>query len=42
MGLAYLGEASGRGFAAIVLFPPDAGDGFVPLAHAMLSEVQVR
>lgn len=42
LGMAYVGELNDQGFAAIVVFPPDAGDGFVPLANAMLSEVQLR
>jgi hypothetical protein len=41
-GLAYLGEASGRGFAAMAVFPPDAGDGFMPQVNAIFSEVQVK
>ncbi len=41
-GLAYLGEANGRGFAVMALFPPDAGDGFMPEANAIFSEVQIQ
>ncbi|HIK43713.1 MAG TPA: hypothetical protein IGR64_02380 [Leptolyngbyaceae cyanobacterium M65_K2018_010] len=41
LGITYLGELDGHGFAAIVLFAPDAGDGFVPLANAVLSEVRM-
>ena len=42
VGVAYLGEASGQGFAAVVVLPPDAGDGFMPQANAMLAELRVR
>jgi hypothetical protein len=41
-GLAYLGEASGRGFAAMAVFPADAGDGFMPQVNALFSEVLVK
>ena len=42
IGLVYLGEASDRGFAAIAVFPPEAGDGFMPQVNAMFGEVRVR
>jgi hypothetical protein len=42
MGLVYLGEASGHGFAAIAVFPPEAGDGFMPQVNAMFGEVRVK
>lgn len=42
MGLVYLGEASGQGFAAIAVFPPEAGDGFMPQVNAMFGEVRVK
>ena len=42
IGLVYLGEASGHGFAAIVVFPPEAGDGFMPQVNAMLEELRVK
>jgi hypothetical protein len=42
VGVVYLGEAQGRGFAALAIFPPDAGDGFMPQANALFREVQVQ
>ena len=42
IGAAILGELEGQAFAAVEVFPPDAGDGFAPQAHAILSEVRMR
>ena len=42
IGAAVLGELEGQAFAAVEVFPPDAGDGFAPQAHAILSEMQMR
>lgn len=42
IGAAILGELNGQAFAAVEVFPPDAGDGFAPQAHAILSEVRMR
>jgi len=41
MGTAYFGEASGRGFGVLSVFPPDAGDGYAPRVGAMLDETQI-
>jgi hypothetical protein len=42
VGVAYLGELEGTAFAAVEVFPPDAGDGFAPQAHAILSEMSLQ
>lgn len=42
VGMVCLGEVDGRVFWSVMLFPPEAGDGFVPLADAILDNVQVR
>ncbi len=42
VGLVYLGAVNNQGFAVMALFPPDAGDGFMPEANAIFSEIQVQ
>lgn len=42
VGIVYLGEIDGSAFAVVEVFPPDAGDGFVPQANAILSEMRLR
>jgi len=42
VGVAFLGELEGKAFAAVEVFPADAGDGFAPQAHAILSEIRMR
>jgi hypothetical protein len=41
VGTVYLGAVEDQGLAAIALFPPDAGDSFMPQVKAMLMESQV-
>lgn len=42
VGAVYIGEANGRVFRATVVMLPEAGDGFSPIAHSILENVQVR
>ncbi|HEY9881772.1 MAG TPA: hypothetical protein V6D29_25200 [Leptolyngbyaceae cyanobacterium] len=42
LGNVYLGEANGRVFWVLALFPPETGDGFIPRADAILTNLEVR
>jgi hypothetical protein len=42
IGVGYFGEQDGQAFAAVEVFPPEAGDGFAPRARIILSELQLK